>query len=790
METQAIETTEYTHTLPNKKRLVFIYIIIILGIIIFFLFEKFIFFLIISVFRLWLLSFFIIIFLHFLLIRYLVWKITFIGASKFFNKLNKYTVSKLQCHIILENIVKLDELIDKILEYSEISIVLTSYRSNLKKAVEIINYYKEILELMKLKYSLTYEQNIIYNDLIILKENLLVSNIYDFLEDDNSQAFKNIEQYKNNLNNLKNSIDNIKNFIFDYLNIGDPWYSIKRLKNIFKVDLFYTLYQLQTELNFSFDFIEKKFSTKDGKTLDYILIFADNKHIKNKHLMIICGPNGSSYQSFSRNINLDNYLHRGIDVLCYNYRGYGFSNGMSSFNNLRSDIIEIYDYMKSLGSYEKIGVHGISIGGIPACYLASKRDINLLVSDRNFGYIADIIKDYYFGEILIKIYKMFFFSNSCTIEDFINTKCYKIIINDPNDQIVKEFGSLKSGISEYIIKNYFRKKSNNNNESESTNTNNYFVNSEKNTILNTIDSEDEHIKKKNKKKNNNNINDNHNNINSLDLLLDNSHEKELFIKTMIEISHMLKDINLEYISTVDKIRYKILKIENFAEYDTQQTYEYIKKKIKKIFEDFESCGNNLRSINKYNLDRNKKNFLNDFFNNFLIFGCKQKNFHDNDIHYFTTKLNIVRLEEIIKNMKNFIEMKEIEKFKEKKIIKNIIILIDLFEKILNNFKILNFNINGNKNNNEDISISSSQGNLIDRNRMNLIEKNKNNYEDELKRIGKGNLIHIKCGHNGLLNYEEMKTFNFFLEKSKFLPNFNINKNEEKKDNKKIIDENI
>ena len=71
-----------------------------------------------------------------------------------------------------------------------------------------------------------------------------------------------------------------------------------------------------------------------------------------------------------------------------------------------------------------------------------------------------------------------------------------------------------------------------------------------------------------------------------------------------------------------------------------------------------------------------------------------------------------------------------------------------------------------------------------------MEKNNNTYEDELKRIGKGNLIYIKCGHNGLLNYEEMKTFNFFLEKSKFLPNFNINKKEENKDNKKIIDENI
>ena len=87
METQAIETTEYTNTLPNKKRVIFIYILIIIGIIIFFLIEKFLFFLIYCIFRLWLLSFFILIFLHLLLIRFLVWKLTFIGSSKFFNKI-------------------------------------------------------------------------------------------------------------------------------------------------------------------------------------------------------------------------------------------------------------------------------------------------------------------------------------------------------------------------------------------------------------------------------------------------------------------------------------------------------------------------------------------------------------------------------------------------------------------------------------------------------------------------------------------------------------------------------
>ncbi len=84
--------------------------------------------------------------------------------------------------------------------------------------------------------------------------------------------------------------------------------------------------------------------------------------------------------------------------------------------------------------------------------------------------------------------------------------------------------------------------------------------------------------------------------------------------------------------------------------------------------------------------------------------------------------------------------------------------------------------------------------------MNLIEKNNNSYEEELKILGKGHLIHIKCGHKGLLNYEEMKTFNYHLEKSKILPNFNIGKKEEKninnndninnENNKKIIEENL
>ena len=53
----------------------------------------------------------------------------------------------------------------------------------------------------------------------------------------------------------------------------------------------------------------------------------------NKHLMMICGQNGSPMEFFSQNDRLIQfYLSHGTDVLIWNYRGYGFSTGTCDLN--------------------------------------------------------------------------------------------------------------------------------------------------------------------------------------------------------------------------------------------------------------------------------------------------------------------------------------------------------------------------------------------------------------------------------------------------------------------------
>lgn len=39
--------------------------------------------------------------------------------------------------------------------------------------------------------------------------------------------------------------------------------------------------------------------------------------------------------------------------------------------NINKDVESLYNFLKKHYHWDNIGVHGLSIGGIPACYLAS-----------------------------------------------------------------------------------------------------------------------------------------------------------------------------------------------------------------------------------------------------------------------------------------------------------------------------------------------------------------------------------------------------------------------------------
>jgi alpha/beta superfamily hydrolase len=97
----------------------------------------------------------------------------------------------------------------------------------------------------------------------------------------------------------------------------------------------------------------------------------DKEKEKEKGVMIICGPNAAPYEIFSYTDKwVDFYLENGISVLLWNYRSYGESTGKISFDFIKEDSLILIDYIKNNLKYSSIGVHGISLGGIPACYLA------------------------------------------------------------------------------------------------------------------------------------------------------------------------------------------------------------------------------------------------------------------------------------------------------------------------------------------------------------------------------------------------------------------------------------
>jgi len=67
----------------------------------------------------------------------------------------------------------------------------------------------------------------------------------------------------------------------------------------------------------------------DENTINNITDTNRNKNI-NKSLMIICNQNGNPMEFFSQNDRLiEFYLKHKVNVLAWNYRGYGFSTGNS-----------------------------------------------------------------------------------------------------------------------------------------------------------------------------------------------------------------------------------------------------------------------------------------------------------------------------------------------------------------------------------------------------------------------------------------------------------------------------
>ena len=235
--------------------------------------------------------------------------------------------------------------------------------------------------------------------------------------------------------------------------------SLTKWKNIFNNDAFCSIEKIHCD--FIRGLSDYTIEEHTVNHIQYIIVKSDSKfeeddepNDKNskKTLLIMCCPNGGPYELGSLT-KCNFFLSNSIDLLLWNYRGYGFSKGKATFNRSRRDVELVYDDAVKGGRYGKVGVYGYSIGGVAAIHLASVRKVDLLISDRNFASISDAAYGLKYGVVLYLLFKMICVRSDRTMKEFFKAKCPKIVLCSPSDNLIMSNATIKTGISRYIMKN-------------------------------------------------------------------------------------------------------------------------------------------------------------------------------------------------------------------------------------------------------------------------------------------------------------------------------------------------
>ena len=666
---------------------------------------------------------------HLLFIRFIVQSILYVLHCPLLDSLCFYSISCnqiSQLFVSAQNFVSLYKKIQKKnngLEQKDILII--------ENIGNIINAYLYFFKVIKSGGKLSPNQNAVY-----IKLGLWMKIFDDYK--------KCLHSFKENSEEEKEILDENKhqdlmlfikkmaiesNAIIKLLNdfIGDnnEILSFKNLYNCFVNYDFFSLEQFSILFHKRFNNTYNYFITNDNQIIDYTIIsyekldemykYNPKSKIKepikiefnSKNLLLFCNPNGMIYQLFTPDKFLP-FLEGGCDILLWNYRGYGGSSGYPTFKNAKTDALELFDYAKKKYiNYNKFGVYGYSVGGGSAIFVANQRKLDVLICDRNFTNVSEIVKDIpYIGWFLNYLVKVLNFKYDYNINEFMNSKnknICKIVLCDPDDEIIPNSASLKAGISKYIIKNYCA----------------------------------EH-KLKIKE-------------NILELFLgskDNLENK--FIEALFNISSILKRFDENPFQDIIKTKkhktnnkkektnlndFLLLNVSNNYNSDKKYFKNILIKTIIKIFNCFKFSAENLDNFKKKDENRLKVLFINNYFNNFIVWGSisKDKILEANGFtNPFTTKNNISYLDSAINSISEFFEDKVVKNFENDEDYKTIIEHMNVIKKCL---KIMRDNCE-----------IFGQGNMFN----------------------KGNLIRLNCGHNGNFSDVDNKNLIDILKVVKFI----------------------
>ena len=118
---------------------------------------------------------------------------------------------------------------------------------------------------------------------------------------------------------------------------------------------------------------------------------------------------------------------------------------------IQHDGLAVAKWLKEVKQVGVLGIHGESLGGFVASYIASKMPVDFVFCDRTFSSLYDVAYNSY-GNVARSLFRMFTKWECSSVNNFLNAECYKLISADPNDNIIPNAASLKSGVSHALVK--------------------------------------------------------------------------------------------------------------------------------------------------------------------------------------------------------------------------------------------------------------------------------------------------------------------------------------------------
>lgn len=209
---------------------------------------------------------------------------------------------------------------------------------------------------------------------------------------------------------------------------------IAGLLYLFQEHIIFFPQKLKADFKYQFatDFIEINYPVAEGVFINALHFKANNS----KGVVFYSHGNAGNLSQWGHIAQY--FLTHNYDVLIYDYRSYGKSNGKLSEQNMYHDADFIYSELLKSFDEHKIFVYGRSIGTGVATYVASRHNPSQLILESPYYNMPDLVRS------IVPVIPGFLLRFKFRIDKMIvKVKCPVLIFHGTEDEVIYYGSSLK-----------------------------------------------------------------------------------------------------------------------------------------------------------------------------------------------------------------------------------------------------------------------------------------------------------------------------------------------------------